>query len=449
MGSGKEISRDFLFRELTIELARRSLWHYCVALYPEFYTEDKTYLKDLCLIIQNKPDRLMVNMPPRTGKSLTLTLAETWFIGHDQNERVISVSYNDTLAGRFSKGVRSTIEATRMDNSIIFSDIFPGVKIKRGDGAAQLWSVEGSFFTFMGSGMGSSITGTGASLLVVDDIIKNAKEAYTSHVLEEHYHFYKNTLLSRLESGGRIIVNMTRWAEEDLCGKLLAEDPDSWVVYSKAIEECSGVMTQAELEDKKKIIDPEIWEANYRQNIISSADALYSDGFRALNVHSDEPRHIVIDVADRGTDFLAAASFVKNGDFLDVYGTFMDSTELTDLEDKLIRWIEIQDPCRIYIESNNVGNYFARQLKKKLPGRSIKTYHTNANKEARIKASSWWCMEQIRFHKSTMSGDFFKHLLGFKSKFRANKHDDPEDVMAAIYELFGVSNKKLKAVARI
>lgn len=443
------MEKAFFSREISIELARRSLWHYCKALYPEFYTDDRTYLKDLCSLMQAKTPKLMVNMPPRTGKSLTLTLAETWFIGHNQEERVISVSYNDTLAGRFSKGVRATIEATRIDNSIIFSDIFPGVKIKKGDGAAQLWSVEGSFFTFMGSGMGSSITGTGASLLVVDDIIKNAKEAYTSHVLEEHYHFYKNTLLSRLETGGRVIINMTRWAKDDLCGMLLAEDKDAWVVYSKSIEDCQGIMTAEEIADKKKIIDPEIWEANYKQNIIDSANALYSEGFRTINVPSDDPRIIVIDVADKGTDFLAAASFVKNGDAIDVYSTFMDSTELADLEDKLVRWIESQDVSRVHIESNNVGNYFSKQLKKRLPALPIRTYHSSANKEARIKASSWWCMDNVRFHKSVLSSDFYRHLLGFKSKFRANKHDDPEDVMAAIYELFGVKNKKLKAGVRI
>lgn len=438
--------RDVLLlinRNARIELARRSLWHYCNLLYPEFYTNDKIYLKDLCKVIESKPKKLMINLAPRTGKSLTITLAETWFIGHNNNERIISVSYNDKLAGRFSKGVRDVIEATRSDDSFVFSDVFNNVKIKRGDGGSQLWSIEGSFFTFLGSGMGSSITGIGSSCLVVDDIVKNSYEAYTAHVLDSHYDFYKNTLLSRLETGGRIIINMTRWCENDLCGRLVADEPDQWTIFSRRIDECTGIMTADEIDIKRSSIDPAIWEANYNQNIIITGDALYKNGFKLFNETSEAPRIVIMDVADKGTDFLAATALVRNGDLYDIHSTFMDSTELADLEDRLISWLTNQKIAVIYIESNNVGNYFSKQLRKRLPSISIRTYNSTSNKEARIKASSWWVQDNIRFHKSLTSTDFYRHIIGFRSKFNANRHDDPEDVMSAIYELFGTKHSTL------
>lgn len=446
-----------LEREIKLELARRDLWYFCHLLYPDFYKPKRQYLKDLCKIIQSRPKKLMINMPPRTGKSLTLTLAETWFLGHNNNEKIISVSYNETLSGRFSKGVRNTIEATRQDeNMFVFQDVFPTTKIKRGDASASLWSLENSYFSYIGAGVGSSITGLGASLLVVDDIIKSAKEAYTNNVIEGHYDFYRNTLLSRLESGGTQIINMTRWCEDDLCGRLIKDDPD-WIIYSIKMEQkngeplCEELMTKDEMESKKLTMSEDIWFANYQQEILISENNLYKIGFKLFDQFNEvDKRTIIMDVADKGSDFLSALSFVNNGDFKDVHGVFLDKTELADIEERLLLWILKQNPNIIWVEANNVGNYFSRNLKKRLDGQGIvvKTYTTVSNKEGRIKAGSWWIQEYVRFHKSLKNSDFVKQLVSFKQQFNANKHDDAPDVCTAIYDIFGKSST-FKAGIRI
>jgi len=450
------IQKEQLKRVLKIELARRDLWHFCNLLYPDFYLESRQYLKDLCKVIQSRPKKLMINMPPRTGKSLTLTLAETWFLGHNNLEKIISVSYNETLSGRFSKGVRNTIEATRNDpDMFVFSDVFPNTKIKRGDGSFSLWSLENSYFSYIGAGVGSSITGLGASLLVVDDIIKSAKEAYTNHVLEGHYDFYRNTLLSRLETGGIQIVNMTRWADDDLCGRLLKEE-DDWTVFKVAMENdgkplCELLMSQEEMDTKKKSMSEEIWFANYQQQILMSSRNLYKNGFAMFNEWDDKSkRTIIMDIADKGSDFVAGISFIPNGEFYDVMGHFYDSTELADIEDKVVNWIKSQNANIVFVEANHVGNYFSRNLRKKLSGEGIiiKTFNTVSNKEARIKAGSWWIQEFVRFHKSLKATEFFRQLITFQQDFKANKHDDVPDVTTGIYEIFG-KRQSVKATVRI
>ena len=447
-------SKSKIKRLLQIELARRDLWAYCNLLYPEFYLESRTYLKDLCKVIQSRPKKLMINMPPRTGKSLTLTLAETWFLGHNNQEKIISVSYNETLSGRFSKGVRNTIEATRSDpDMFVFADIFPTTRIKRGDASFSLWSLENSYFSYIGSGVGSSITGLGASLLVVDDIIKSAKEAYTNHVLEGHYDFYRNTLLSRLESGGTQIVNMTRWADDDLCGRLLKEE-DDWTTFKVKMENdgeplCSKLISKEEMENKKKSMSEEIWFANYQQDILISSRNLYKNGFAMFSDWDDKnKRTIVLDVADKGSDSCAGISFVTNGEYKDVHGVFMDSTELADIEDRISNWILSQNANIVFIEANNVGNYFSRKLRTKLQGQGIviKTFNTISNKEARIKAGSWWIQEHVRFHKSLKTTPFVKALITFQSEFKANKHDDAPDITTAIYDIFGKKQNIANAI---
>ena len=449
-------AKKILKRELLCEMARRDFYTYCKLLFPEFYIETRTYLKDLCNLMQKRPKKLMINMPPRSGKSLTLTLFETWLLGQNQEERIISVSYNETLSSRFSKGVRNTIEAERIDEDMfVFSDIFPHVKIKRGDASYQLWSLEGQYFNFIGSGIGSSITGIGCSLLVIDDVIKNAKEAYTEHVLESHFNFYKNTLLSRLETGGSIIINMTRWVENDLCGKILddVEDKEDWIVYQIQMEQvdgeplCDNLMSKEEMEDKKKTMSQEIWFANYQQQILITGNRMYKEGFKIFTEWDDKiPRQIILDVADKGSDYVAGVCFAEDGATYDVYSTFLNNTELADIEDKIVKWILDTDAKVVWVESNNVGNYFSRQLRKKLTSVVIKTYTTISNKEARIKSAQWWVQEHVRFHKSLKTTDFVTQIVSFKTPLSANKHDDAVDCLTVIYDLFGKRDKATAGV---
>lgn len=446
----------YIKKHLMIELARRDLWYFCQALHPEYFTDDKTYLKDLCKFLQSEDKRLMINMPPRTGKSFTVALYEAWLFGKNDETKILSISYNDILSGRFSATVRNTISAeTTKPEQIVFSDIFPNVKIKRGDASSSLWSLEGKYFSYKGSGYSASLTGFGASLAVIDDLIKNAYEANNALVLDSHYDFYKNTFMSRLESGGRIIIIMTRWAENDLCGRLLEEQPDDWKMYTVRMEQedgtslCESIMTTEEMAQKKKSVDPKIWEANYQQNIVKNDLLLYKNGFNFITGESKEARTIILDIADKGEDAVAGISFVKNGDYFDTYGVYKDSTELANIEDKISDWIQSQGANLVLVEANNVGNYFSKQLKKKLPSNiTVKTYNTVTNKESRIKSSSWWLQENLRFHKSLVYTSFYKEIIEFKSEFKANRHDDAPDVCSALYEIFG-KRQKISAGIRI
>ena len=171
----------------------------------------------------------MINMPPRHGKSFSLINFAAWVLGKSQSNRVIAVSYNSSLAGRFSKGVRDTIDTENLEfEKIGMNDIFPGVNIKYGDSSNSMWSLEGQHFNYLGTGMGGTITGIGCNIGIIDDPIKNDKEAFNDRILDEHWKFYTDTFLSRLEQGSIQIINMTRWATKDLCGRILETEADRW-----------------------------------------------------------------------------------------------------------------------------------------------------------------------------------------------------------------------------
>ena len=212
-------------RKIQIRLARNDFWEYCKLKAPDFYKDGREYLKAFCNELQTfyeSDDKvLIINMPPRHGKSRTAGLFVEWALGQNKNEKIMTASYNETLSETFSKSVRNNISEMKADiNRVVYSEVFPDITIKRGDGKMNLWSLEGSHNNYLATSPGGTATGFGCSLLIVDDLVKNAEEAYNENTLNKHFDWFTNTMLSRLEEGGKIIVVMTRWALGDLAGRL-------------------------------------------------------------------------------------------------------------------------------------------------------------------------------------------------------------------------------------
>lgn len=200
-----------------VELARRSFWHFCQLMMPSFYKESRTYLKEFCDTLQNffegDADYLVINVPPRHGKSLTLQMFTLWMLGKKPESKIMTASYNEMFSTQFAKNVRDTIQAIKADEDIVvYSDVFPETKIKSGDASMSLWSLEGHYNSYLATSPKGTATGMGASLEIFDDIIKNSDEAYNETVKEAHFQWFANTMLSRLEKGGKIVVCQTRWS---------------------------------------------------------------------------------------------------------------------------------------------------------------------------------------------------------------------------------------------
>lgn len=163
-------------------------------------------------------DRLMIFLPPRHGKSEMVTVRyPVWRLEREPEMRVIVGAYNLDFATYFSRKAKR-IADTRME-------------LARDRQATVDWE------TIVGGGMraagvGSGITGRGGNLIVIDDPIKSRKEANSRAYREAIYNWYKDDLYTRLEPGGAIILIQTRWHEDDLGGRLLAEGGDEWTVIS-------------------------------------------------------------------------------------------------------------------------------------------------------------------------------------------------------------------------
>ena len=148
-----------------------------------------------------------------------MTVSETfpsWFIGKNKNRRVIEVSYGDELAQRFGHKNRQKIDE--------FGEEIFGIGINPQQASKTNWDITDARGGMISAGIGSSITGHGADLLLIDDPIKNRAEADSKQYRERLWAEWENTLLTRLHPGGRVVLIQTRWHRDDLAGRLLEQE---------------------------------------------------------------------------------------------------------------------------------------------------------------------------------------------------------------------------------
>lgn len=439
-----------------IELARREFFFYCHLKAPDFYGEDRKYLVDLCTDFQEfmeSDDEVMVlNLPPRHGKSRTAGLFVEWVLGNDQTAKVMTGSYNETLSTMFSKNVRNDIMEEKADeNRIIFSDIFPGVRIKRGDGAMNLWSLESGYNNYLATSPTGTATGFGASLLIIDDLIKNAEEANNELTKEKHWTWFTDTMLSRLEEGGKIIIIMTRWASDDLAGRALEHFREAGAkvrhISMKALRDdgtmlCPEVLSRKSYEAKIKAMGADIASANYQQEPIDLKGRLYTS-FKTYSGVLPQFKEIrnYTDTADTGGDYLCSinygVTFANEAYVLDVLYT-KEPMEVT--EPALARMLLAGAVNLARIESNNGGRGFARNVRRILEElgsnyTTIKWFTQTQNKQARIYSNSSWVMQHIYYPEDWKNRwpEYHNAMIKYQREGQ-NKHDDAPDATTGIAE---------------
>lgn len=185
---------------------------------------------ELMNTMENKQNRLIINIPPRYMKSIICSIALPAFIlGHNPKATIIAVSYADELASNLALKCKQVIE------SHWYRDLFPETILTKKSAS--------DFETTKGGGryatsVNGTLTGRGADYIIIDDPMK-PMDAYSDLLREKTNDWYGNTLYSRLNNkkDGKIIVVMQRLHEEDLTGYLLETDESFRHIKMPAIAE--------------------------------------------------------------------------------------------------------------------------------------------------------------------------------------------------------------------
>lgn len=447
----------YLKKEIAIRKARKSFWAYAQIMANDFYKKDRKYLKTLCDEIQqfyeSDEEVLVINLPPRHAKSRTAGLFVEWLLGVNPKLKIMTGSYNELLSTNFSRSVRNAIMEMKADEfNVVYNDIFPHTRINRNHSSVSLWGVEGEPYSYLATSPSGTATGFGANVLVIDDLIKNAREAFNARALSDHWEWFTQTMLSRLEEGGKIFIVMTRWHNDDLAGRAVRHFTEEGKrirkITMKALQDdgtmlCDDILSYESYQSRIKAMGAEVAQANYQQEPMDIKGRLYT----SIKTYNSIPDNIdrissYTDTADAGKDYLASFIYAVTTDkeayIIDVVYT-KEPMEIT--EPLLAKKLHENNVNIAIIESNAGGRGFGRSVENILKTKHgsnkarFQFKHQSKNKVARILSNSTWVMDNIYFPENWADRwtELHADLMKFQKEGK-NEHDDAPDALTGVAE---------------
>ena len=419
--------------------------------------------KDICQrlekfsrdVAEQKSPRLMLFMPPRAGKT---TLASIGFpahhLGNFPDHEIIACSYSGSLAMNFSRKVRN------MFRDPAFGVVFPKAELDPESQSAESWlTTEGG--GYVAAGVGGGITGKGAHVLIIDDPVKNREEAESALVQEQVYDWYTSTAYTRLAPGGGVLLIMTRWSDNDLAGKLLAEmgkDGEQWeiVKYPAVAEQDETYRDKGEalhparynLEALKRIeraVGPRDWSALYQQNPVPDTGAYFTTAM--INYYNPAERDdkslkfyqawdLAIGKDDRNDFTVGITVGIDRLDNIYIVDIVRDKLDGGQIVEKILDSYQLWRPAMVGIEKGHIEMAIGPFLRKRVQERKLHEAYFHdlrtgrRDKEARSRAIQGRMQQGRVFFPKGAS--FTSSLVGELLRFPSGEHDDQVDALAWI-----------------
>ena len=379
--------------------------------------------KEVQEIADGKIKRLIINMPPRHTKSeFASYLLPSWFLGRFPGKKIIQCSNTAELAVGFGRKVRNLVGSEQ------YTKIFPNVALRADSKAAGRWSTShnGEYFAI---GVGGTVTGKGADLLIIDDPHSEQEAALAEtnpDIYDKTYEWYTSGPRPRLQPGGAIIIVMTRWSKRDLTGQILKnaekDGANEWeVIDFPAILPSGtplwpGFWRKEELEALKAELPVAKWEAQYQQNPTSEEGAIVKREHWQIWEKADPPPCDYIiqswDTAfekNNRADFSACTTWGifqhpnKNGDLrpnIILLDAFKQRLEFPELKKKAFEMWQEWNPDTLLVEKRAAGAPLIYEMRKVGIPLSEYTPGKGSDKIARVNAISdlfasgvVWCPE--------------------------------------------------------
>lgn len=467
--------------KILIEAARKRLVNFAKFVNPKLSIQPfhMVYYTILDMFAHGKIKKLIVQQPPQHGKSEGSSRnLPAFLLGLNPDLKVCIGSYSATIARDFNRDVQRIIDTEE------YAKVFPETYLN-GSNVVTITSSylrNSDVFECVGHKGGLRVVGRGGSLTsktvdisILDDVYKDFAEGNSPVIREAAWRWYTSVVRTRLHNNSQELIVFTRWHEDDLIGRIeksgeqiidvktwadLKDVPaSSWVrINFEALKE--GEPT--ELDDRQP--GEALWEARHSREKLEAQRALDGTQFQCLyqgNPSSAEGRLYVpfktyvekeeygtlvrvgcyVDVADEGSDFLAAATYEirvspnqafneKTQRFEPIIYALITDIEFTD-ENTDVTTITIpaminRNGCqRAWIESNNGGSQFEKVVKRKVRCQTIPFYQSQ-NKESRIITASSMVNSTIIFpigwNKRWPAA--YEAITSFLRYFKGNAHDD-------------------------
>ena len=339
------------------------------------------------LVRLGKIKRLIINVPPRSLKSIICSISFPAFLmGHDPTKRIICISYGTDLAIKLGNDFREVM------SSQVYQRLFPQTKISR------LKNTETEFATTqrgyrISTSIDGGLTGRGADAIILDDPIKPI-DALRDRVRERVNNAFANTIVSRLDDkqNGAIIIVMQRLHEDDLVGRLLRDQPGEWTVLSLPsiaeqeetiqigenryhVRRVGDVLHAAReplpvLESYRAQMGSDVFAAQYQQSPIPLEGAMikreWPRRFDRLPDHTSET--MVIQSWDTATkdsaqsDYSACTTWHYTAGRYHLVDVVRERVDYPSLKTLAVSHAKLHNPNVILIEDAGVGTALAKEL---------------------------------------------------------------------------------------
>lgn len=399
-------------------------------------------------VAEGRIRRLIVEMPPRHGKSMESSeLFPAWFLGRYPDKRIILASYGATLAKSFGRKARDLLR--------VYGPKVYGVEVDPAQSAAEDWGIKGRHGGMVTVGVGGGITGKGADIVIIDDPVKNHEEAQSELQREKVWDWYTSTAYTRLEPDGAVIIIQTRWHEDDLAGRAQLQADEGWVtIRMPAIcdDPAGDPLGRAEgealwprryhlarLKQIAKSVGTYVWNALYQQSPVAAEGNVLRKAWWSR--YDGSPR----DIAARCEEIIQSWDMAfKDSDGSDsvagqVWGRIGADVYLLDSSTAVLDFPGTRDAVRAMtkewpaagaklVEDKANGSAIIADLKREIPG--LIPVEPQGGKMARVVAISA-LVEAGNVHlPSRAVAPWIDDFIAECAAFPNGKHDDQVDAMS-------------------
>jgi predicted phage terminase large subunit-like protein len=398
-------------------------------------------------------DRLMLLVPPRHGKSeLASKRFPAFFLGRNPEKQFLGASSTADLAADFGRDVRNIVLSQE------YRAVFD-MRLAEDSTAKNKWHTQkgGVYYAI---GIGGTVLGRGADVLLVDDPYSTMADAQSALTRKSVYDWYAGTAYNRLQPGGAIIVINHRMHEDDLSGQLLAQQAaggDQWeVVKLPAINE-SGEALWADaypidaLERIRRNTFPRFWSALYQQNPTPEEGDYFKEAW--LKPYTKAPDRKTLSVYG-GSDYAVTS---EDGDFtvhaivgldpenrmylLDVWRKQASSDVWVDAFCDLVKewkpsdWAEETGQIK-----SGVGPFLDARSRERKAYTYRRPFPTSGRGDKAVRAQSIRGRMALMGLYVPINAPWYPEFRAELLSFPAGKHDDQVDALGLIGQLLDVIN---------
>lgn len=436
--------------------AREDFIAYVNAVWPDFISgaHHKRIAKLFEAVANGEKKRVIINLGPRHTKSeFASYLLPSWILGKFPKKKIMQISNTAELAEGFGRKVRNLVDSAE------YKRIFPEVELRTDSKAAGRWNTNfnGEYFA---SGVGGTVTGRGADLLIIDDPHSEGEAVLAQHnpeIYDKVFEWYTSGPRQRLQPGGAIIIVMTRWSLRDLTGQVLeasaSRGGDRWEVIEFPAILPSGrplwpeFWPYDELDAIRKELPNSKWMAQYQQQPTSESSAIIKrEWWQEWPKTDPPPVDFIIMAMDTAyekkttADYSAAVIFgvfnnPEDGDSpnLILLNSWRDRLEFPDLKQKTLELYKEWEPDAVIIEKKASGAPLIYELRRM--GIPVQEFTPNKgnDKITRLNAiADIFASGKVWAPSSRWSEELIDEVASFPS----GRHDDLVDCVSLALSRF-------------